>query len=209
MEGAFPIVVIAVSLAALVVAAIAFAGAGKEYERIGKGPLALERGGRSSPPGPGAARAELEAEVRQLVEAKAARGAARGEAPLDVEAEVARRLRELDPTRRFAASPQSGIDTRMASGRRFDLDELLIRPGTYFNPQTEVMVIVDDSPSIDSEIFNLEEFEGADWILIGDELPLDEARRDELLEGFQARYHGGDGRAVPAEEDDESDLGDD
>ena len=37
----------------------------------------------------------LEAEVRQLVEARNARRAARGEPPLDVEAEVSRRLREL------------------------------------------------------------------------------------------------------------------
>ena len=60
----------------------------------------------------------------------------------------------------------------MAEQRRFELDELLNRPGTYFNPQTEVMVVVDDSPSMDSEIFNMEEFEGADWVLISDDLPV-------------------------------------
>ena len=74
----------------------------------------------------------------------------------------------------------------MADDRRFELDDLLMRPGCYLNPQTEVMVVVDDSPSIDGEIFNLEEFEGADWVLIADEVPVDEARRDELLETFQA-----------------------
>jgi hypothetical protein len=82
----------------------------------------------------------------------------------------------------------------MADERRFDLDDVLLRPGCYLNPQTEIMVVVDDSPSIDGEIFNLEEFEGADWVLIADEVPVDEARRDELLETFQATYHGGDGR---------------
>jgi hypothetical protein len=82
----------------------------------------------------------------------------------------------------------------MADGRRFEIDELLVRPGTYFNPQTEVLVTVDDSAAMDNEIFALEEFEGADWVLIGDELPIDEPRRDELLETFQATYHGGDGR---------------
>src|SRR5688500_20380472 len=87
----------------------------------------------------------------------------------------------------------------MAEQRRYELDELLNRPGTYFNPQTEVMVIVDDSPSMDSEIFNMEEFEGADWVLIADDPPVDESRRDELLEQFQATYHGGDGRSVGAE----------
>ena len=81
-------------------------------------------------------------------------------------------------------------------GRRYELEELIVRPGTYFNPQTEVIVVVDDSASMDAEIFNLEEFEGADWILVGDELPVDEAQRDELLESFQARYGGDDGRSV-------------
>jgi hypothetical protein len=93
----------------------------------------------------------------------------------------------------------------MADERRFELDDLLLRPGCYLNPQTEVMVVVDDSPAIDGEIFNLEEFEGADWVLIADDVPVDEARRDELLETFQATYHGGDGRTreVSVGEDDD------
>ena len=66
----------------------------------------------------------------------------------------------------------------------------MIRPGTYFNPQTEVVVVVDDSPELDTEIFNLEEFEGADWVLVADEVPVDEERRDELLEAFQTRHAG-------------------
>ncbi len=89
----------------------------------------------------------------------------------------------------------------MADDRRYEVDELLVRPGTYFNPQTEVLVVVDDSSSMDNEIFNLEEFEGADWVLISDESPVDEAKRDELLENFQATYHGGDGRQTRAMED--------
>ena len=99
----------------------------------------------------------------------------------------------------------------MADGRRYELDELLIRPGTYFNPQTEVMVVVDDSPSMDSEIFNMEEFEGADWVLVSDDLPVDEPQRDELLERFQATYHGGDGRtaAIGLGDDDEPEDVDD
>jgi hypothetical protein len=75
----------------------------------------------------------------------------------------------------------------VADPRRFELDELLNRPGTYFNPQTEVLVVVDDSPELDSEIFNMEDLEGADWILVSDETPLDEHQRDELLERFQIR----------------------
>ena len=90
----------------------------------------------------------------------------------------------------------------MAADRQYELEELINRPGTYFNPQTEVLVVVDDSASLDQEIFNLEEFEGADWVLISDELPVDEARRDEMVEGFQAR-RGGDGREVTLDDADE------
>lgn len=97
----------------------------------------------------------------------------------------------------------------MARDRNFELDELTIRAGTYFNPQTEVLVIVDDSPAIDAEIFNMEEFEGADWVLISDEVPVDEAQRDEMLETFQAQYHGGDGRMGLAAEDDEFEADED
>jgi hypothetical protein len=91
----------------------------------------------------------------------------------------------------------------MAKDRQFDLDELINRPGTYFNPQTEVLIVVDDSASLDQEIFNLEDFEGADWVLISDDAPVDEARRDEMMEGFQARHTGGDGRDVTLDDEDE------
>jgi hypothetical protein len=91
----------------------------------------------------------------------------------------------------------------MARDRRFDIEDLATRPGTYFNPQTEVLVIVDDSTSIDTEIFSMEEFEGADWVLISDEVPVDENRRDELLETFQVRLHPDD--LVEQEEEDELD----
>ena len=75
----------------------------------------------------------------------------------------------------------------MPDPRRFELDELINRPGTYFNPQTEVLIVVDDSPDLDEEIFNMEEYEGADWVLISDEVAVDENRRDEMLEAFQTR----------------------
>jgi hypothetical protein len=87
----------------------------------------------------------------------------------------------------------------MADPRRLELDELLIRPGTYFNPQTEVLVVIDDSPELDAEIFNMEEFEGAEWVRISDDSPIDEHRRDELLEAFQVHYHPG----AAEDEDDE------
>jgi len=91
----------------------------------------------------------------------------------------------------------------MADPRRFELDELVNRPGTYFNPQTEVLVIIDDSPELDAEIFNMEEFEGADWVLISDEVPVEEDRRDELLQAFQTRHAGANLDADPDEEPEE------
>jgi hypothetical protein len=97
----------------------------------------------------------------------------------------------------------------MARDRRYDLEDLANRAGTYFNPQTEVLVVVDDSASMDAEIFNMEEFEGADWVLISDDVPLDEAQRDEILETFQSTYHGGDGRAVADEDLEDEDEEDD
>ena len=84
----------------------------------------------------------------------------------------------------------------MADPRIFELDELLNRPGTYFNPQTEVLLVVDDSPDLDTEILNREEFDGADWVLVSDELPVDENRRDELLERFQVHYHPGGAESI-------------
>ena len=73
----------------------------------------------------------------------------------------------------------------MADPRTFELDELVNRPGMYFNPQTDVVIIVDDTVDVDTEIFNMEAVEGADWVLIADEAPVDEARRDALIESFQ------------------------
>ena len=74
--------------------------------------------------------------------------------------------------------------------RVIDLDELLVRPGTYFNPQTEVVVVVDDSTSIDQEIFNMEEYEGVDWVRVSDEVPVDEDSLDAAIQRFQASAPG-------------------
>jgi hypothetical protein len=72
-----------------------------------------------------------------------------------------------------------------------ELEEIPVRPGTYFNPQTEVLVVVDDSASIDQEVFNMEPYEGADWVRISEDVPVDEEERDRLLEDFQTHYHPG------------------
>jgi hypothetical protein len=77
------------------------------------------------------------------------------------------------------------IETRI-----IEVDDMLLRPGTYFNPQTEIVVVVDDSTSIDQEIFNMEEYEGSDWVRIADDVPVDEDGLDATLEEFQTHYHG-------------------
>jgi hypothetical protein len=100
----------------------------------------------------------------------------------------------------------------MPDPRRFELDELINRPGTYFNPQTEVLIVVDDSPDLDEEIFNMEEYEGADWVLVSDEVPVDENRRDELLEAFQTREDPntlGDDELIDEIEDEEFEIDED
>ena len=77
------------------------------------------------------------------------------------------------------------IETRI-----IEVDDMLLRPGTYFNPQTEIVVVVDDSTSIDQEIFNMEEYEGSDWVRIADDVPVDEDGLAATLEEFQTHYRG-------------------
>ena len=77
-----------------------------------------------------------------------------------------------------------------AKDNLYEIEELLVQPGTYFNPQTEVVVIVDDSTSIDQEIFNMEAYEGSDWVRISDEVPVDEDGLGATLEEFQTHYRG-------------------
>lgn len=93
----------------------------------------------------------------------------------------------------------------MAATRRFELDDLLIRPGTYFNPQTEILVVVDDSPELDREIFDTKEIEGPEWVLISDETPIDESLRDEVLERFQSTHLSGSALGADEEDEDEED----
>jgi hypothetical protein len=88
------------------------------------------------------------------------------------------------------------VEANDAGSRVMKLEEITDVPGTYFNPQTEVVVIVDDSASIDQEVFNMEAFEGADWVRISDEVPVDEEKRDKVLEEFQTRYHPGSSGSV-------------
>lgn len=96
------------------------------------------------------------------------------------------------------------------------VEEMLLRPGTYFNPQTEVVVVVDDSVVIDQDVYNMEEYEGADWVRVSDDVPVDEKGRDDALVSFQTRYHAGASGSVSATaldqddgEENEGELGQD
>jgi hypothetical protein len=91
----------------------------------------------------------------------------------------------------------------MADPRRVELDDLINRPGTYFHPQSEVLIVVDDSADLDAEIFASVDLEDTDWVLISDEVPVDEHRRDELLEKFAVQHSGG------LDEEDEDDFEED
>ena len=105
------------------------------------------------------------------------------------------------------------VEASDAEKRVMELEELADVPGTYFNPQTEVVVVVDDSASIDQEVFNMEPFEGADWVRISDAVPVDEEQRDKLLEEFQTHYHPGSRGSVSEtaleQGDEEEDEGED
>jgi hypothetical protein len=97
---------------------------------------------------------------------------------------------------RTSVNKMPHVEASDAEKRVMELEELADVPGIYFNPQTEVVVIVDDSASIDQEVFNMEAFEGADWVRISDEVPVDEEKRDKLLEEFQTHYHPGSSGSV-------------
>jgi len=81
----FGTVLIVVSLLAVVIAAISYWGSGRIYSGLGRGDLELER----ERPAAATSAAEAQEEIVQMLEAKSRRREARGEAPLDVEAELA------------------------------------------------------------------------------------------------------------------------
>src|SRR5918994_6747444 len=103
-------------------------GARQALSQIGKGPLSIEQElpQKSGGPAPSPVSAEVrEAEVRQMVEAKAYRQAARGEEPLDVEAEV-QRLMESGPAPSLAGDAGLREEVRQLVVAR---NERRARPG--------------------------------------------------------------------------------
>ncbi len=91
-------VILIIVLAAIPIAALSFALSGEAFKQIGKGSFSVQfehdlpQGVRDSDAE--ASAAVRDAEIRQLLEAKAYRQSARGERPLDVEAELERILLE-------------------------------------------------------------------------------------------------------------------
>ena len=88
----------------------------------------------------------------------------------------------------------------MAELRRFELDDLLHRPGTYVNPQTEIMIVVDDTAHLDAELLGNTD----DWVLVSDDVPLDNDRRDELVDGLEARARRAGGAPAILDHDEEA-----
>lgn len=89
MEEAFATIVWVVAVVGAIVAVYTLAGTGRSYREIGGGGLVRDRhdarGGEAAP----ASAAERDEEIRQMVEARNARRVRRGQAPLDVDAEIA------------------------------------------------------------------------------------------------------------------------
>ena len=94
MQDAFGIVLVVVVAVATIVAVVAFVGAGKAYEQIGRGGMSLD----NDRPVPEASPAVAAAEIRQMLEARNARRIRQGKEPLDVDAEMAALSRpSVDP----------------------------------------------------------------------------------------------------------------
>jgi hypothetical protein len=89
VQDAFAIVLFVVVGVAVVAAIVALATSGRLYDQIGRGGMSI--GDDPEPtrrPAAPATPGERDAEIRQMLEARNARRAARGEPELDVEAEL-------------------------------------------------------------------------------------------------------------------------
>ena len=185
-----PIVVVAVVVLAGVVAVVlAFAARGT-YDQIGRSDMTFDH------------------EARTLDERPTRRSPGfRGGPQRPRGSRVGSRRSTSRPRSSGVWSVRTGSLPAMPALRRFDVDELLTRPGTYFNPETEIVLVVDDSAHVDLELIEEEE-DGAEWILLGDDPAIDEHKRDELVETFETRRARSAAREDPDEDevDDEEEL---
>jgi hypothetical protein len=91
VHSAFNIVIWVVCVLAVLIALATLLLSGKSWEDFGKGRFVMDRESpRDSHAGSAAGLAERDVEIRQMLEARNARRARRGEAPVDVEQELAR-----------------------------------------------------------------------------------------------------------------------
>jgi hypothetical protein len=100
MEEAFGTVVWVVAVVGAIVAVYTLVGTGRSYREIGGGGLVRDREGARDGEAPAATAAERDEEIRQMLEARNARRERRGEAPLDLNAEIAA----------LAGSPAGDVD---------------------------------------------------------------------------------------------------
>lgn len=99
VEAAFLWVMIAAVGLGILLAIALFFVKGDGYESIGRGGFGLDGDEQPRGPQPGSAafQAEADEEIRQMVEARNVRRAARGQAPLDVDDEIAALTRSAAP----------------------------------------------------------------------------------------------------------------
>src|SRR4051812_49856224 len=91
MADALPVVIVAVTVLAALIAVATLASSGRSWEQVGRGGLSLRDGSdraadEREPAGPAAAARERDEEIRQLLEARNVRRRAPGPQPLDLEA---------------------------------------------------------------------------------------------------------------------------
>ena len=99
MQDAFGIVLIVVVTASTLVALATFAGSRRAYDQIGKGGLSLNDGTDRPAHEPTGGGSDMrDEEIRQMLEARNEHRSRRGEAPLDVEAQLKELTRpRIDP----------------------------------------------------------------------------------------------------------------
>jgi hypothetical protein len=103
MEDAFATLVWVVAGAGVLVALITLAGTARQYREIGGSGLTHDSDARWAATAQTGAAAERDEEIRQMLDARNARRERRGEAPLDVDAELAALTRaapDADPALR-------------------------------------------------------------------------------------------------------------
>jgi nitrate/nitrite-specific signal transduction histidine kinase len=114
MHAAFADVLWIVCGLGIVAALLAMKGAAKDWEAYNQSGLYMEsvRAAQELQLSPGALAAERDDEIRQLVEAANHRRARRGEAPRDVDAEIARLSAETVPAPERVVDPELEDEVR-------------------------------------------------------------------------------------------------